>query len=358
VSDTCLAQAGVGILQVHPTPTCNLECAHCYSSSSPKARGTLKPDRLAAAIEEAAALGFNVVSLSGGEPLIYDGLETLVDAADHVGSRVNLVSNGILIRSKRYERLAGRFGVVALSLDGLAERHNAIRGSASCFESVRAASEALRRAGQPFGIIHTLCSESLGELQDLAGLASDWGATLLQLHPFERSGRGASATRLTALCAEERLDALLLAAIIQGDHPHMRIQLDLVHRDIARHAPHAIHGSPLREHLEPRELVVEDDGHVVPLTYGIDRAWTVADLNRECLSTGWHSFIPRKWPHLRRQLRHACVAAARGRHGDVVAWHALVRRYAARRVQPFAAIVDEVPRSRHFSSQSPLPPAK
>jgi len=288
----------------------------------------LRPDRIGGAIQDAAALGFNVVSLSGGEPLVYDGLEEVIDAARHVGSRVNLVSNGILIRSSRYERLAGSFGIVALSLDGLPERHNATRGSARSFESVRAAAEELRRSNQPFGIIHTLCSESMPEMEALTELVSDWGASLLQLHPFEPSGRGASSAGMSVLAEEERLDAFLLAAVLQGDFPHLRIQLDLVHRDVARRMPAAIHGAPLREPLKPRELVLQDDGRVVPLTYGIDSAWTVADLSRERLSTGWASFIETRWLDLRRRLRRACVATARGRHGEVVAWHAVVRGYA------------------------------
>lgn len=321
-------QECVGILQVHPTRLCNLACAHCYSSSSPSARATLHPDLIGGAIQDAAVLGFKVVSLSGGEPLVYDGLEEVIAAARHVGSRVNLVSNGILIRSRRYERLAGSFAIVALSLDGLSERHNATRGSATSFESVRAAAEELRRSNQPFGIIHTLCSESMRELEALTNLVSDWGASLLQLHPFERAGRGAFVAGMTELSEEERLDALLLAAVLEGDFPQLRIQLDLVHRDVARRMPAAIHGAPLREPLKPRELVLQDDGRVVPLTYGIDSAWTVADLSRERLSMGWASFIETRWPDLRRCLRRACGAIARGRHGEVVAWHAVMRAYA------------------------------
>lgn len=317
-----------GILQVHPTRLCNLACAHCYSSSSPSARETLPAALVIGAIQDAAALGFTIVSLSGGEPLAYDGLAEIVEGAREAGSRVNLVSNGVLIRSRRYERLAGKFSTVALSLDGLPERHNAIRGSATSFESVRAAAAELRRTGQPFGIIHTLCAESLTEIESLASMASEWGATLLQLHPFEASGRGIAAAGVTMLSAEERLDALIVAAVLQEQYPQLRIQLDLVHRDVARSVPAALHGAPLRQPLEPRELVLQDDGRIVPLTYGMDRAWTVVDLTRERLSIGWRSFVERTWPDLRRRLRSACIATARGRHGEVVAWHPLMRDYA------------------------------
>ena len=266
--------------------------------------------------------------------------------ARRVGCRVNLVSNGILIRSQRYERYAGQFTVVALSLDGFPARHNAIRGSARSFEQVRAAAEELRRAKQPFGIIHTLCSESMGEVEDLAALVFDWGASLLQLHPFEPEGRGTSGVGMTALNDDERLDALLLAALLAEEFSQMRIQLDLVHREVARRFPAAIHGAALGEPAEPRVLVLQDDGEVVPLTYGLDSAWSVADVRRERLASAWPSFMAVRWPQLRRHLRRACVATARGRHGEVVDWHALIRHYAG------AGVVADAMGSRQGAAHS------
>lgn len=320
---------GGGILQVHPTTRCNLACAHCYSNSSPRATAALPADLVCRAIEDAAQLGFKIVSLSGGEPLVYDGLGEIVETVTRCGSRVNLVSNGILIRSARYERLAGSFSVVALSLDGLRERHNAIRGSATSFDQVRAAAAELARQGQAFGIIHTLCSESLDEIEDIAELASDWGARLFQLHPFEPVERDLSTVKLTQLSAEERLDAFLLAEILRERFPSMRIQLDLVHREIARSIPEVIHGAPLKVPLVPRELVLEESGRLVPLTYGLERTFAVTNIRAGSLASTWNGYLDTGWPALRRRLRLACVALARGHFGEVAAWHELVRRYAA-----------------------------
>ena len=219
--------------------------------------------------------------------------------------------------------------MVALSLDGLRDRHNAIRKSAKQFDQVRRAAAELVARGREFGIIHTVCSETLEELEDIAALASDWGASLLQLHPFEPSGRGLDATGITPPSEEERLDALLIGFILGEQYPHMRIQVDLVHRDVARHIPLAIHGSPVNEPLLPRELVLQDDGLIVPLTYGLPAPYAVANLTRERLAAAWSDFAAVTWPALRRRLRAACLATARGRHGEVVAWHSIVREYAA-----------------------------
>lgn len=336
-----------GVLQVHPTRLCNLRCAHCYTDSSPQSRDSLDPALLCAALEDAARLGFDVVSLSGGEPLLYDALGELLQTARDAGQRVNLVSNGALIASSRYRRVAGTFSLVALSLDGLAPRHNAVRGSPRSFDQVRRAAAILRADGQPFGLIHTLTAESLDEVEAIAALAVEWGAALLQLHPFEPSGRGLTASDMTPLSAHERLIAWLLVHALQAEHPTLHFQLDLVHRDVARKVPRALGAGPLREAAPPRELVLDERGIVVPIGHGMARRWQVADLQTRRLADAWPDFLTTTWPALRRVLRATAQAVGRGEHGDVAAWHEVLRGAAEgqamawpamrRRVAPSAA---------------------
>jgi MoaA/NifB/PqqE/SkfB family radical SAM enzyme len=313
------------ILQIHASRRCNLACAHCYSSSSPQELGSLSPELVAQVVRDASAIGVRVVSLSGGEPLLYGGLPAILATAKDVGSQVNLVSNGTLIRSARFDSVADRLTVIALSLDGLRERHNAVRRAPRQFDDVLQAAKHLRQSGKRFGIIHALTSESLDELEDLAALASDLGAELFQIHPFEPFGRGASASGMTALNEEERLDAFLIAHQLSNLYPHMRIQLDLVHRDVARHAPESLGAPPLRFAALVSELIVRENGVVEPLMYGIGDRWRVTTLTECSLADAWPRFVERTWPELRRVVRSACVQTARGRHGDVVSWHRILR---------------------------------
>lgn len=69
------------ILQIHPSRQCNLSCLHCYSSSSPHEKEHLTLKLLCDAISDAAAEGFNYVSLSGGEPMLYKPLVELLEHA-------------------------------------------------------------------------------------------------------------------------------------------------------------------------------------------------------------------------------------------------------------------------------------
>ena len=317
------------ILQIHASRRCNLACAHCYTSSSPHELGSLSPELTAQAVRDAAAIGVRVVSLSGGEPLLYGGLAAILATAQDVGSQVNLVSNGTLVRSSRFDAVADRITVIALSLDGLRERHTAVRQLPRQFDDVLLAAKHLAQCGKRFGIIHALTSESLDELEDLAALASDLGAELFQIHPFEPFGRGATATGMTPLNEEERLDAFLIAHELGRQYPHMRIQLDLVHKDVARFASATLGAPPLKVAALPSELIVREDGVVEPLMYGMSDRWRVTTLSERSLADTWPHFIEQTWPALRRVLRGACVQTARGRHGDVVSWHRILREYSS-----------------------------
>jgi MoaA/NifB/PqqE/SkfB family radical SAM enzyme len=317
------------ILRIHASRRCNLACAHCYSSSSPHELSSLSPELTAQAVRDASAIGVRVVSLSGGEPLLYGGLPAILATARDVGSKVNLVSNGTLIRSARFDAVADRLEVIALSLDGLRERHIAVRRLPRQFDDVLLAAKHLTKNRKRFGVIHALTSESLDELEELAALASDLGAELFQIHPFEPFGRGATATGMTALDDEERLDAFLIAHQLSQRYEHMRIQLDLVHRDVARYAPAAIGAPPMSIAASPNELIVRENGVVEPLIYGMAERWRVTTLSECSLAEAWPRFMERTWPELRRAVRGACLQVARGRHGDVVSWHRILRECAS-----------------------------
>ena len=83
------------VLQVHPSEFCNLACAHCYSSSGPSARGELDPALLRRCLDDARALGYRDLAVSGGEPLLYRGLADLLKQARDLGMHTAVTTNGM-----------------------------------------------------------------------------------------------------------------------------------------------------------------------------------------------------------------------------------------------------------------------
>jgi radical SAM protein with 4Fe4S-binding SPASM domain len=118
-------------VDLHLTNRCNLTCAHCSVDSGP-GRSAYAEMRLAdwmRVVGEAAALGCRYCDLTGGEPVLFPGVEQLIPHVLAAGMHLELQSNGILLTSRRLESLreAG-LRTLVISLDGDPARHDLIRG--------------------------------------------------------------------------------------------------------------------------------------------------------------------------------------------------------------------------------------
>ena len=151
----------VRVVHVHPTRTCNLACAHCYSESSPGVRGSLGADVLLDSLARLRREGYENVSISGGEPLVYRELDRLAAGARDQGYHIHMITNGILLSEQRLTALRPHVDLIGVSLDGTEETHNAVRGRADAFKNAMRALRVLSDAGMPFGIVFGVSARSL-----------------------------------------------------------------------------------------------------------------------------------------------------------------------------------------------------
>jgi len=277
----------VRVLHVHPTRRCNLECLHCYSSSGPDERAELPAPMLTQAIEDAARDGYNVVSVSGGEPLLYRELARLLDTARDCGMATAVTSNGTVLTPARVERLVGRAGLVTVSIDGAPDVHDRMRGRDGAFAALERGVELLRIARIPFGVIFTLTRSNAGDLPAAARFAADRRAALFQIHPLEETGRAALRLRGHHPGDEVCATAWLAARELRMLHPALPIHVDLVDRRGLAGVGDPI-GDRLADLVSP--LVIEADATVVPLQYGFPRAHalgSLADAPLPALARAW-----------------------------------------------------------------------
>ncbi len=92
-------------IDVHliPIRRCNLACAYCneyddYSKPVPTAEMIRRVDRL-------ASLGTNIITISGGEPMLHPELEEIIQRVRHHGMIAGLITNGYLLTVDRIRRL-------------------------------------------------------------------------------------------------------------------------------------------------------------------------------------------------------------------------------------------------------------
>lgn len=166
------------------TYRCPLRCVHCYSESGRRPSRQLGHDamrRVADAIVAMRPPGG--VGISGGEPLLVDGIFDVALGMRRAGLPVAVYTSGWTVDADTADRCAEAFSQIMVSLDGAtAEVHDRIRGRAGSFDrAVRAlslldaAARERRHRGDPllrFGIDCVVTRSSYPQMADICtGLA-------------------------------------------------------------------------------------------------------------------------------------------------------------------------------------------
>lgn len=160
------------------TNQCDLSCPYCYA---PKDKTSLPPDRLLNWLTELDLAGCLGVGFGGGEPTLYKGFADLCrEAAKRTSLAITFTTHGHRLNERVLQTLAGSVHFVRVSVDGIAETYEILRGRS--FEALMAQMRALGKA-IPFGINYVVNQETLSTLDEVAELATEMGAKELLLLP-------------------------------------------------------------------------------------------------------------------------------------------------------------------------------
>jgi Fe-coproporphyrin III synthase len=259
------------VLQVHPTRRCNLTCAHCYTSSGPSARQTLDVAMLAACLDDAAALGYRQLAVSGGEPLLYPALGELLAHARGLGMLTSITTNGMLATAERWQPLAPLIDVVAISIDGTPSEHDAMRGKSGAFAGAIRNLEVIQASGTPFGLIFTLTQHNIDSLDFVVRLAARHGARSVQVHPLTLHGRAATELYDARPDGVELAFAQIEAARLERELG-ITVHVDaLTAEQVSAHRSALVPARPVSDLIAIAPvLVVDADATVLPLTHEIN----------------------------------------------------------------------------------------
>lgn len=119
-------------INLDTTRKCNLSCWYCHASAGPFYKGpAVSADKVPEILTTAEAMRCFDINVTGGEPLMWQGLEALADASQDLGfTSLQIITNAttvtdrtlaILERTKNLKR-------IIVSLDGLEDSHDRNRG--------------------------------------------------------------------------------------------------------------------------------------------------------------------------------------------------------------------------------------
>jgi radical SAM enzyme (rSAM/lipoprotein system) len=184
------------------TLRCNLNCRHCGSDCKKDARQNDMPARdFLRALDELGPLvnpNKTTIVLTGGEALLRNDLENIGRQLYQRGFPWGMVTNGMLLTQERLQSmLDSGLRTITISLDGLEQSHNWLRGNPKGYENALAA---IKRVVQVpdlvYDVVTCVNQHNLSELNALKTLLIDIGVKAWRLFTIFPIGRAAQEKEL------------------------------------------------------------------------------------------------------------------------------------------------------------------
>jgi len=301
------------VLMLHLLGRCNLECLHCYMEGSPRRREQLPVDSVVGAITESKALGIRTLVLTGGEPLLYPGLdEALRAAAGNADLKTIISTNGTLLSPSHASRF-GEMGVrVNISIDGRAEFHDRFRKLAGSFRSAERGVHQAVDAGVPVTIITTFSKANLDSLEFMVDWAAAVGAERFFAQPLLNLGRG---THIAGDCLTfDDINRLILRLSDLANYSRNRnLQCQVIganRKFLLQHpcGAYVCNGSGCHRGVdkEIKKVVVREDGTVLPEVPNLNRRYSLGKIQD---SSSLSELITRYYEHGYSEFDRLCRVA-------------------------------------------------
>jgi radical SAM protein with 4Fe4S-binding SPASM domain len=178
------------------TEKCNFRCRHCSTGDGTHLSDEVDLEKWQEVIDMLADEGCYHITLSGGEPLLRDDVFEIVAHCKRRNIRTALASNGSLLSPDNvYQLKSVGIDYLQLSLDGLKEEHEAMRGP-NTFSMFLAAAAELRRQEVRFGTMTVITKQNYDKLDDVVCFSYNQGARYIAFERFTPVGRGAENRQL------------------------------------------------------------------------------------------------------------------------------------------------------------------
>ena len=178
-------------LALELTNDCQLRCKHCYNEAGMKRKGELDSAEIIDIMRQFRELGGTSLLLTGGEVFLKKGIEDILEFAYSNFFRIVIMSNGYTISEKILQILAKSKDKIALqiSVDGMKENHDNMRGVDGAFERTMANIKRLISKGISVGIGFTLTDKNEQDLNAIVKYAKELGCSSVNIGAVSKIGR-------------------------------------------------------------------------------------------------------------------------------------------------------------------------
>jgi radical SAM protein with 4Fe4S-binding SPASM domain len=144
---------------------------HCGSSAGRARANELTVEECLHVADDLLSLGCRQITFIGGEVFLYRGWEKIARRMADGGAKVNIISNAYLMNADEVARIKeAKLSNVGISLDGMEENHDRIRGRKGSFKKIISAFEMLRQAEVPIAVVTSILNLNLADLEQMYNL--------------------------------------------------------------------------------------------------------------------------------------------------------------------------------------------
>jgi len=242
------------------THRCPLRCTYCSNPIALVARESELPVPLwVKVIRDAAAMGVLQLHLSGGEPLLFEGLAVLVKEATDAGLYTNLITSGWGLTETRAKELAAAgLDHAQVSFQDIVREAARLVAGAEAMDAKLAAARAVKTADIALSVNVVMHAGNLERIGAMIDLAASLGAARVEVASTQYHGWALENRR--SLLADE---AALATA---GEVARERRQRYAGSMDVIYVLPDYVTGrpKPCMDGWGRRFLTVAPDGKVLP----------------------------------------------------------------------------------------------
>lgn len=172
-------------VQWDSTDNCNLRCNHCYHGGEDSHKQKKKPMDLNEVLSmvddlDITAERWNMIpriAISGGECLVRKDLYKILEYTQKKKIITNLLTNGTLLTNQKSKDIKERgVNTLQVSIDGVKETHNKIRGRAYAFDRAVEGIHNATNAGIGVVVAMTATKENTHEFEEIIKTAYKAGA--------------------------------------------------------------------------------------------------------------------------------------------------------------------------------------
>lgn len=178
------------IISLELTHNCPLRCKQCYISAG---SGRSMDGKLLKRIcKEIVELDIEIVQITGGEPFLHKDINYILEYLCNNNIHVEVFTSGMISNSNIFNSLSllkKVNGVVQVSLDGLLETHNLIRGNSKSFQNAIHFIKNVISRGVKVMVATCIIDQDFQEIDQLCGFLKSIGVSIYRIGASIELGR-------------------------------------------------------------------------------------------------------------------------------------------------------------------------